>query len=83
MRTRLPDGDVGRERGGTDVVEAAVDGRDVGDDPDQRVPVGLPAGDGPPARPTRPGQRPSACFSSSARAVSSQVNSLSARPKWP
>ena len=84
IRTRLPTRDVASERSGHGVVEAPVDGRHVGHAP------------GPPGRRrdrrplsasgVRPGgsaQSPSACFRSSTREVSSQVNSLSDRPKCP
>ena len=72
----------GRRHG---VVEPAVDGRYVRHhphDPDGRLAAGPAAGpSGPSGR--RCAQRPSACFTSCAREVSSQVNSLSDRPKCP
>ena len=89
--------DVGRQPRRDRVVEAPVDGRHVGHHPhDARHRMWIPrpcpyvgarlARARRPLRRCRPRagpQRPRACFKSSAREVSSQVNSFSERPKCP
>ncbi len=66
------------------IVETAVDSRNVGHHPDDARAGGRPARPDGRRRCSGTGvQSPSACFRSSARDVSSQVNSRSARPKCP
>ena len=71
--------DLGVERGRHRVVEPPMDGRHVGHHPDDARPAGPSGSD--PRSPAWSAQRPRACFRSSARVVSSQVNSFSERPK--
>ena len=67
----------GAQRLGDEVVELFVEPGDVGDDPgdQQRRRVHCPA--------TLEDHRPTALLKSSSRLTASQVNSGSARPKWP
>ena len=79
-RTTVPDAHLVPERVGDQVVEGLVDGRLVGQDPDDLpAAAAIRGADGAAER----AQRPSADFRSSTRVVCSQVKSLSARPKCP